>query len=73
MRKKNISLIRPKPQYEKINTIRTFIPALNKCKNTCKRVSDHNRYENMDKQGNKDRIIKIPMNNIGDESPIYIP
>ena len=30
-----------KPQYEKVNTIYTFIPALNKYKNTCKRISNH--------------------------------
>ena len=29
--------------------------------------------DNKDKEENKNRIIKIPMNSIGDESPIYIP
>jgi len=38
-----------------------------------KGVSDHDRYENMNKEGNKDRIIKIHMNSIGDESPMCIP
>ena len=41
--------IRAKPQYRKINKLYIIISVLNKYKNTCKRVSDHNRYENMGK------------------------
>ena len=39
----NTPRIHVKPQYRKINTIYTIISTLNKYKNICKRVNDHDK------------------------------
>jgi len=54
-----------KPQYRKINTIYTIIPALNKYDNTCKRVSDHSKCGNNNESKNIDKIVKMPINSKG--------
>ena len=70
----NTPRIRAKPQYRKIITIYTNILAINEYKKYLqKRVRDHDIYGNKNKSGNKDRIIKIFMNNKGIGSPSNIP